>query len=165
VSRLHQVARSFRATAADLGATALGWSTHEYLAVQNRESGPFVHVFVGRVGHQLGEPLVDDYAMIDTGADSCAFPRGLMVDLGITEGECVENEYDCASGKALQFSTLEDIEIRTLDCSFKTKGNFCDVPWIILGRNDFLRHFDVQFSSPRFRIRPRRCARARRTTR
>jgi hypothetical protein len=105
---------------------------------------------------------VEDSGLIDTGADSSAFPLWMMDSFGISKEECEENDFDTSGGAAKQWvwqANGEDSFAATiLDRRVRLKAVFTDTPVPLLGRDDFLACFKVLFAQrgPWYAIRPYR---------
>jgi hypothetical protein len=88
---------------------------------------------------------VTDEGLVDTGADTSAFPLWIMKKFGILKRECRQEKFDTAGGKAKQWIWEDGIDATILGKRVKLHGVFCDTPVILLGRNDFLGRFKVAF--------------------
>ena len=91
------------------------------------------------------EPIVN-YALADTGADSTALPLKEAKELGIDlEKDCRQEVDRTAGGKGMQFVYEPGLAAQIEDVQFPLSATFMDTPVIILGQEDFFKHFKVTF--------------------
>jgi hypothetical protein len=81
------------------------------------------------------------------------FPMDVMADLGITKADCDECDQLGAGGKS-KYWAWQDGKLpanfygRPVDLSVQ----FCDTPFILLGREDFFAAFKVAFDQRNLRF-------------
>jgi hypothetical protein len=86
-----------------------------------------------------------DAALVDTGADTSAFPLHWMRRLGIYKKDCRKRQFDTAGGCADQWSFADGVEAIILGQRVTLRAVFVDAPVALLGRDDFLASFRVNF--------------------
>jgi hypothetical protein len=93
-----------------------------------------------------------DSALIDTGADSSAFPLFWMKLLGIRKKDCRKQDFTSAGGTADQWNFRDGLTAIILGQQVQLVANFVDTPIALLGREDFLVRFRVRFDQSRQRF-------------
>jgi hypothetical protein len=106
----------------------------------------------------LGAPReLQDSALLDSGADVCAFPMEWMTRLGIEVESCDDDELETASGPGSQW-TYQDamLELVVRGQRIPVKGIFSETPVALLGRDDVFARFRITFDqkNERFRMEP-----------
>jgi predicted aspartyl protease len=86
-----------------------------------------------------------DAALIDTGADASAFPIHWMRRLGIRKMDCKQHLFITAGGEAKQWQYPKTLTGVVLGKTIELEGVFVDTPVALLGRNDFMTHFELTF--------------------
>jgi predicted aspartyl protease len=104
----------------------------------------------------VGGAVVEDSALIDTGADSSAFPLSMMSRLGIQEADCDPGTFESAGGEAKKWTYRRSLNAQIAGQEIELKAVFCNTPVSLLGREDFLGRFRVGFDQrkSRYRIQP-----------
>jgi hypothetical protein len=87
-----------------------------------------------------------DGALVDSGADRSAFPLHWLRRLGIRRTvDCRKRTFDGAGGSGTQWLYEDGIQTLIEGRRIRLAGCFVDSPVILLGREDFLCHFEVRF--------------------
>jgi hypothetical protein len=86
-----------------------------------------------------------DGALIDSGADRSAFPLHWLRRLGIRKTvDCHQRKFEGAGGPATQWHYEDGIDAVIAGRRMRLAGCFVNAPVILLGREDFLCHFEVR---------------------
>lgn len=137
-----------------------GYQVFPYQALGSDTYGPTLPIrILGPNGRVL-----DDAGLVDSGADTSAFPLFMMKELGIAKNQCTAREFSGAGGPACQWTWDEDLDARIAGCRLGLKAVFTDTPITLLGRGDFCRRFKVQIHERalKFGVKPYRQRRPRR---
>jgi hypothetical protein len=94
---------------------------------------------------EVGDRVIEDFALVDTGADSSAFPLWMMSRFGVAREDCEAVEFESAAGPGKQWIWSSPITAVILDRRLSLKPVFADTPTTLLGREDFLGEFKVSF--------------------
>jgi predicted aspartyl protease len=99
---------------------------------------------------------ITDSALIDTGADTSAFPLHWMRRLGVLKKNCDEQEFLTAGGCANQWNYEPGLDAVIVGRRIKLTAVFVDTPVALLGREDFMAEFEVWFDQrgSRYALRP-----------
>lgn len=95
---------------------------------------------------------VVDAALIDTGADSSAFPIHWMKRLGIRKMDCTKRTFTTAGGTGCQWQYPNRLVGVVLEKTIELEAVFVDSPVALLGRNDFMTHFELTFDHATKRV-------------
>src|SRR3954469_18558293 len=91
---------------------------------------------------------ITEAGLVDSGADTSAFPLWMMRPFGIRKRDCKKESFDAAGGTAKQWIYPEPLEALIMSRRVKLEAVFCDTPVPLLGRCDFFRRFRVTFLQP-----------------
>jgi hypothetical protein len=100
-----------------------------------------------------GGPLSDS-ALLDSGADGCAFPLQWMKRLGIEMDNCDPETLETAGGPSREW-TYRGVMLDLFVCGqmVPVKGVFSDTPVALLGRGDVFARFRITFDQKKQRFR------------
>lgn len=97
--------------------------------------------------------VVQDGALIDSGADASAFPEHWMKRLGIRKSDCRRSSFESAGGQHVQWHYRGDeLPAMILGHELRLKAVFVDTPVALLGRQDFFDYFAVRFDQRNERV-------------
>ncbi len=134
----------------------LGYDVLGYSVVANAGLGPII-------GFRLFGPdgsAIEDFALVDSGADHSAFPLWMMETFGISKTDCHEHKFPAAGCEGTSWSWQdadgEHLRARVRGRELPLRAVFTDTPIALLGRNDFLRRFKVKLNqrAQAFAIKP-----------
>lgn len=84
--------------------------------------------------------------LVDSGCDRSALPSAWAKHLGIDLDECDESPARTAGGLTTNFVHAPGIDVVILGQQITLQASFnSTLPWVLLGREDFFRHFRVAF--------------------
>jgi len=143
-----RASRSTESSASHPAAAALAFSSSSQPPYEYRYFAPGEDWFprpMVPISVRGPKAIVSDHALADTGADSTSFPLGHMDDFGIGRGECNEQEVTSADGAGTQFVYPKPLLAQVEDVQFPIIAAFMDTPVVLLGQEDFFKHFEVTF--------------------
>lgn len=128
------------------------WRTFGYDASSGHLLAPLIDIEVVAPDGRLWQ----DSALIDTGADTSAFPEHWLKRLGILKKDCEFRRFTTAGGIGKQWRHPDRLQANIAGRQLLLEACFVNTPVVLLGREDFLMHFEVAFDqrNSRFRIRP-----------
>jgi len=118
-----------------------------YRILDPRGRSPQPAVPITLLHPKTGEPVVHEWALVDTGADCTMLPLQHAVQLGLGPEPIEGGSYTPKTGLAPRFSCDVPLRCELVGHRFELPSTdfYVAQPFIALGRDDFLEQFECHF--------------------
>jgi hypothetical protein len=89
--------------------------------------------------------VIVDSGLVDSGADSSAFPVWMMKRFAILKRECKKEKFETSGGEGVQWIYPRNLEATIFERHMALTAIFTETPIALLGREDFFSAFRVGF--------------------
>jgi hypothetical protein len=89
--------------------------------------------------------VIVDSGLVDSGADSSAFPLWMMKRFRIFKNQCKKEKFETSGGEGVQWIYPENLKATIFGRDLELTAIFTETPIALLGREDFFSAFRVVF--------------------